>query len=198
MKKNKLSEKQVNAVLTSLRELLERGPWSNSAFLRVLGKKLQKGHDDFAERAGRAEQANLHKATEHQKTQEPSETQQEVFIALYASDGGNLESWEKILINLPKQAISRPVYAEKDAIQRVFKQRRNHLNEAYVVMYVARDAILPTPIDKTPKDRFGTELLTLKNKALRLENMIRFVHATGVYMYKKGRLIKMPDANLDG
>lgn len=198
MKKNKVSDKQVNAVLASLRDLLERGPWSNSAFLRVLGKKLQKGHDEFAERAGRAEQAKFHKTTEHKQTQGPSETQQEVFVALYTSDGGNLESWEKILINLPRQAISRPVYAEKQAIEKVFKERRNHLNEAYVMMYVARDAILPTAMDKTLKDRFGTELLTLKNKALMLENIIRFVHATGEYRYKKGRLIRMPDANIDG
>lgn len=198
MKKNKLSEKQVHAILASLRELLERGPWNKSAFLRVLGKKIQKSYDDLAERAGRAEQAKVHKTTEQKKTQEPSETQQEIFVALYASDGGNLESWEKILMNLPRQAISRPVYAEKKAIQNAFKERRNHLNEAYVVIYVMRDAILPTASDKTPKDRFGTELLTLKNKALLHENIIRFVHATGVYEYKKGRLIKMPDANLDG
>ena len=90
------------------------------------------------------------------------------------------------------------MYGEEEAINKVFKARGNPLNEAYVVMHVAREAILTTPMDKTPKDRFGTELLTLKNKALALENMIRFVHATGVYRYKKGRLIKIPDANTDG
>lgn len=195
MKKNKLSEKQVHTVLDSLRELLERGPWNNSAFLRVLGKKIQKSHDDLAERAGRAKQAEGHQTTEYIKPQALSETQQEVFIALYSSDGGKLESWEKILMNLPRQAISRPIYAEKKAIQKVFKERRNHLNEAYVSIYISRDLILPTPIEKTPKDRFGNELLTLKNKAFELDNIMRFVHASGEYKYTKGRLIKMPDAD---
>ncbi|MDF1826789.1 MAG: Dot/Icm secretion system protein IcmQ [Legionellaceae bacterium] len=198
MKKNKLSEKQVHTVLDALRELLEQGPWNNSAFLRVLGKKIQKSHDDFAERAGRAAQTENHQTTQHKKIQAPSETQQEVFIALYASDGGKLESWEKILANLPQQAVSRPVYADQKAIEKAFKERRNHLNEAYVAIYIMRDFILPTPMDKTPKDRFGTELLTLKNKALALDNIMRFVHASGEYQYKKGRLIKMPDANSAG
>lgn len=198
MEKNKLSEKQVHTILTSLRELLERGPWNKSAFLRVIGKKLQKTYDDFAVRAGRAEQAELHQSTQHNTKQELLETQQEVFIALYSSDGANIQSWEKILTNLPRQSISRAVYAKEDAIKHVFKERRNQLNEAYVVMFVTRDAILPTPMDKTPKDRFGTELLTLKDKALVLDNVIRFVHATGVYTYKKGRLIKIPEVNTDG
>jgi intracellular multiplication protein IcmQ len=198
MKKNKLSEKQVHSILTSLRELLERGPWNNSAFLRVLGKKIQKTHDDFAVSAGRSQQAELHESTQHNKKQELLETQQEVFVALYSSDGANIQAWEKILTNLPRQSISRPVYAEEEAIKNVFKERRNPLNEAYVVMYITRDAILPTPMDKTPKDRFGTDLLTLKDKALVLEHMIRFVHASGVYTYKKGRLIKIPEANTDG
>ena len=200
MEKNKLSEKQVNAILTSLRELLERGPWNKSAFLRVIGKKLQKTHDDFSARvgcAGRAEQAGLHQATQHKMKQEPLETQQEVFVALYSSDGANLESWEKILTNLPRQSVSRPVYAEEKAIEKVFKERRSHLNEGYVAMYITRNTVLPTPIDKTPKDRFGTDLLTLKAKALVLDNVMRFVHATGVYTYKKGRLIKTAHVNHD-
>ena len=198
MKKNKLSEKQAHSILTSLRKLLERGPWNKSAFLRVLGNKIQKTHDDFASSAGRSQQAKLHESTQNNKKQELLETQQAVFVALYSSDGANIQAWEKILTNLPRQSISRPVYGEEEAINKVFKARGNPLNEAYVVMHVAREAILTTPMDKTPKDRFGTELLTLKDKALVHEHIIRFVHASGVYMYKKGRLIKIPEANIEG
>lgn len=199
MKKNKLSEKQVHAILASLRELLEREPWNNSAFLRVLGKKIQKIHDDFASRAARSQQAKRDQATQQYGTkQELLETQQEVFVALYSSDGGNLQAWEQILTNLPRQSISRAVYADEKAIKHVFKERRNNLNEAYVVMHIARDAILPMPIDKISKDRFGAELLTLKDKALMLENIVFFVHATGIYKYKTGRLIKIPDMHTHG
>jgi len=194
MKKNKFSDKQLNVILKSLRELLERGSWNTSAFLRVIGKKLQKVHDDFAARVHNAQQGFSHASAQDSMQHMPLETQQEIFIALYASDGANIQSWEKILMNLPRQAISRPVYAEATAIQHVFKERKSHLNEAYVVMYINRDAILPTPLDKTPKDRFGTDLLTLKNTALSLDNVIRFVHASGIYTYNKGRLTKVLDA----
>jgi len=191
MNKYKVSEKQAHAVLTSLRELLDKGPWKHSAFLRVIGKKIQKIHDDFAARAGRAQQIESHhQSIQHDQQQKRLETQQEVFVALYSSQGSDLESWEKILMNLPRQAVSRPVYAEEEAIQRVFKERRNQLNEAYVAMYIDRDTILPTPMDKIPKDRFGTDLLILKNNALKHENIIYFVHASGVYTYQKGRLKK--------
>lgn len=193
MKKNKLSDKQTHAILTSLRELLERGPWANSAFLRVLGKKIQKIHDDFSARVESARQGSSHQSAQHNLKQEPSETQKEVFVALYSSDGANLESWEKILINLPRQTISRPVYGEEEAIQKILKDKKTPVNDAYVVIYIDQASLLITTPDKTPKDRFGTELLTLKNKALSLDQMLRFVHTSGVYTYKKGRLIKVPN-----
>ena len=199
MKKNKLSvsEKQTHAILTSLRELLERGPWANSAFLRVLGKKIQKIHDDFSTRVDSTHQSLSHKSAQHHLTQKPSETQKEVFVALYSSDGANLESWEKILVNLPRQTVSRPVYSEEEAIKKIFKDKKKPVNDAYVVMYIDQNALLMMAGDKAPKDRFGTELLTLKAKALSLDHMLRFVHTSGVYTYQKGRLIKVPKVQVD-
>lgn len=190
MKKNKLSEKQINVVLDSLRELVEQGPWHKSAFLRVIGKKLQKIQDNFIERVGGARQHTALQSLAQHAQPARGTTQKEIFIGLYSSDGTNLQSWEQILQNLPRQAISRPVYAKEADIQKIVKEKKNRINEGYVVMYVNQQAILPTPLDKTPKDKFGTVLLTLRDKALSLDNIVRFVHATGVYAYRKGRLIQ--------
>ena len=44
--------------------------------------------------------------------------------------------------------------------------------------------------DKTPVDKLGKPLLTLKDKSLSLDNINRFVHITGTYQYGQGRLVK--------
>jgi intracellular multiplication protein IcmQ len=190
MRKNKLSDQQIKAVLTAFRDALDHGPWASSTLLRVLGKKLQSIYNLFEDEIDLEKEARTQKESEHHTQKKPEETQQEVFVALYSSDGMNIQSWEQILVNLPRQMVSRPIYADEEEIKRAIRARKNPMNEGYVVIYVKKTNILITPEDKMPKDRLGTALLTLKDKSLLLSHMIRFVHVSGVYTYTRGRLIK--------
>ncbi|MCH9756818.1 MAG: Dot/Icm secretion system protein IcmQ [Gammaproteobacteria bacterium] len=190
MKKNKISEEQITAVLSAFKEALEQGPWATSALLRVIGKKLQNIHDAFETNVGLEKKVISKKEDEHHSKKKPSETQQEVFVALYSSDGANIKSWEQILINLPRQMVSRPIYAEEEDIKRAIRERGKPINEGYVVIYVDQTNILSMPTDRTPKDRLGTALLTLKDKSLQADQIVCFVHVSGVYTYTRGRLIK--------
>jgi len=99
-------------------------------------------------------------------------------------------TWERIIANLPKQMISRPIYANEKDVKDIIKTKVNKTNEAYVSMYVNQTDILFTEAEKTPKDKLGKALLSLKNKSLILDNVNRFVHESGVYKLTHARLVK--------
>src|SRR3990167_10547271 len=185
MKTNKLSEEQIKSVLDAFHQALLHAPWASSALLRVLGKKLQQLSSEFEDEAG-LEKMTVVSETHFEKRMhaaQKSAAQQEVFIGLYTSDGINLRSWENILSNLPKQVVSRPVYAHEEDIKQAIRAREKIMNEAYVAIYVRQNDILVMPEDRTPKDRLGKALLTLKDKSILREHIIRFVHMTGIYRY---------------
>jgi intracellular multiplication protein IcmQ len=190
MKNNKLSEQQIKAVLDAFHEALDHGPWASSALLRVLGKKLQGLSDKFESEVGLEKEALTKEKSEHHTQKKPKETQQEVFVGLYSSSGVNIKSWEQILVNLPRQMVSRPIYTHEEDIKQAIRARDNPMNEGYVAIYINQSSILTMSEDRTPKDRLGTSLLSLKDKSLLLDHIVRFVHVTGVYNYTRGRLIK--------
>src|SRR3990167_3312322 len=187
--KNELSKQQTDAILKILDELVEQAGWDASSFLRVIGKKLRMIRDEFFSHA-EAFGFDKSKVMSHLANRVALRSgQQEVFIALYASDGANMQVWERIVINLPKQMISRPIYATEEDIHQIIRSKENKINEAYVSVYVSQEDVLLMG-DKTPQDKLGKPLLTLKDKSLKLENINRFVHASGVYRYERARLVK--------
>lgn len=187
--KNEWSKEQTDAILNALDALVEQGGWNSSEFLRVIGKKLRAIRDDFSSRAV-VLSPDKSKITSHLANRVALRSgQQEVFVALYSADGANLQAWERIVINLPKQMISRPIYGNEEDINQAIRAKENKVNEAYVAVYVAQGDVLPMG-DKTPLDKLGQSLLTLKDKSLNLENINRFIHSSGIYQYAHGRLVK--------
>jgi intracellular multiplication protein IcmQ len=86
--------------------------------------------------------------------------------------------------------ISRPIYTEEVHVKSLLKTKENKLNEAYVAIYVNKADVIPLPPGKELVDKLGSPLLTLKDKTLDIENITRFIHASGVYQFVRGRLIK--------
>lgn len=186
---DKLTKSQTEAVLKALDDALEQGAWEESNFLRVIGKNLReirdKLADEIANTAGKQKSAlkSANKALLR-------EGLQEIFVTLYSTDGSSLQSWERILANLPKQMISRPIYAEEINVKNLIKSKENKMNEAYVAIFINQEDILSLPLDKVAIDKLGKPMMTLKDRALTIENISRFVHLSGTYSYSKGRLIK--------
>jgi len=187
--KNQLSKQQTDEILKILDDLVALGGWESSAFLRVIGKKLQTIRDNFSSRTLNYNPQKSKITSNLANRVAIRSGQQEVFIALYSSDGGNLQSWERIVINLPKQMISRPIYASEEDVTQAIRAKENKINEAYVSIYVSQTDVLPMG-DKTPADKLGKPLLTLKDKSISLTNINRFMHISGVYGYAHGRLVK--------
>jgi len=188
----RLTDEQNTEILKALNKAIEEGPWDKSNFLRIIGKNLISIRDNYLARLGASSDAQLRAENQLANQLALRSSQQEIYISLYSFDGTNIQSWERIVANLPRQTISRPIYANEESIKEALKLKENKKNEAYVAIYLNKEDILSMPPDKTPKDKMGTSLLTLKDKSLNLDNLSRFVHASGTYQFTKGRLIKMP------
>lgn len=188
--KDKLSDEQNETILKALNDAIEQGPWEQSNFLKVIGKNLIEIRDNFLNQLGASSQAQL-KAEAHMANRMALRSgQQEVYVSLYSSDGSNIQSWERIVANLPRQMISRPIYADEEDVKAMLKMKENKQNEAYVAIYINQSDILPLSPDKASVDKLGKVLLSLKDKTLNVDNISRFVHLSGVYRIANGRLIK--------
>ncbi|KTD75540.1 Dot/Icm secretion system protein IcmQ [Legionella waltersii] len=185
-----LSDEKAEAILKALNDAIEKGPWEKSNFLKVIGKNLVEVRDRFVSRIGSINQAKLQGDSNLANRVALRAGQQEIFISLYSSDGSNIQSWERIVANLPNQIISRPIYPDEEGVKDIIKTKDNKLNEAYVAIYINQLDILALHPDKAPADKLGKPLLSLKDKSINLENISRFVHVSGVYRYAGGRLIK--------
>ncbi|GGI89951.1 Dot/Icm secretion system protein IcmQ [Legionella impletisoli] len=188
--KDEITEEQSKAILEALDNAINEGPWEESNFLRVIGKNLRQLRDKFSSQTKALNQDEKIASNLANRIALRS-GQREIFIALYSSTGSNIQSWTHILANLPRQIISRPIYANEQDVKEVIRTKENQNNEGYVAIYINKDDILPTHPDKIPTDKLGKPLLSLKDKAIKVENINRFVHISGVYKYLGGRLVKI-------
>ena len=188
----KLTKEQMDGVLTALDDALAQGPWAASTFLSHIGKKLQQIRDEFEQKQqddsfyeNTTESAVLanHRADRYARMKK-------IFIALYAVDGTNINSWERVVANLPGQIISRPVYENEEDVIAILRNKSNSINEAYASIYVDPNYILEQLGEKITVDKLGKPLLALKDKAIHLDNLDKFIHESGTYKYVKGQLVK--------
>jgi intracellular multiplication protein IcmQ len=189
--KDTFTKQQIQEIVKALDEAIADGPWDSSNFLKAIGKKLGDVREkliSYLQEQGIDSEALTFKAMNKMVLRA---NQQEVYVSVYSADGRVLSTWERILANLPRQIISRPIYAEEADVQAALKHKENKENEGYVVIYINASDILTLPEDKTPKDKFGKSLLTLKDKAIRLEDVVKFVHISGSYNYQNGRLTRV-------
>ena len=188
--KDDITDEQIEAIKKALDEAITTGPWEESNFLRVVGKNLREIRDNFVNQLHLNQDELTTQSTQMNRvTLQPG--QQEVYIALYSSEGSSLPAWERIINNLPRHLISRPIYADEQAVQYFIKSKENRVNEAYLVVYINQSDILAVPEEKILKDKFGKPLLTLKDRSVSLENIVRFIHLSGTYQFAKGRLTKL-------
>jgi intracellular multiplication protein IcmQ len=187
---DELTKQQIDAILKALDDAIQQGPWGASSFLRVIGKSLLEIREGIAKRVDASAQQQSNRLSSLANQMALRSAQRKVYILLYSFEGSNIKTWERIVANLPRQMISRPVYSQEDDAIAVIKTKENKNNEAYIVIYINENDILPMPTDKLPHDKLGKQLLTLKDKSLKLDNIDCFVHQSGVYHYTQGRLVK--------
>ncbi len=189
--KDQLSDEQNEALVKALNEAIDSGAWDKSNFLKAIGNNLNELRDDFLAQLGTPSQAQLKAESRIANQTALRSGLQEIFVSLYSSDGGSIQSWEKILTNLPRQMISRPIYADEEDIKAIIKTKEHKQNEAYVAIFINKEDILQLSTDKIALDKLGKTLLSLKDRTLNLENVSRFVHQNIVYKFDRNRLVKI-------
>jgi intracellular multiplication protein IcmQ len=178
-------------MLETLNDTLAVGPWNEGSFILMIGKKIRALRDDLVTQISKYEETELSSSEYLAHRAHLSASHKIVYVSLYSSEGVSIGSWEKIIANLPRQIVSRPVYATEEDVQNIIKTKEKKINEAYAVFYVEAAAILDLGADKSMVDKLGKPILVLKDNAIILENIEYFVHLSGKYQYSKGLLTKL-------
>ena len=186
---NSTYKEQATDALLILDRLIASSTWNESNFYRAMGNKLRDMRNKFASSLSTTE--NNEKLASHMLNRVAlRNNQQEIFIGLYSTDGNNLQTWERIVTNLPGQMISRPIYAQESEVQEIIKTKDKPVNEAYVSIYVNQNSFLTVSEDKIPMDKLGQKMLILKNNSINLDNIHFFFHMLKRYQYLKGKLVQ--------
>ncbi len=174
-------------VLKALNKAIEAGPWEHSLFFQGIGKKLRDLRDRFQQELGLDELATAAKASSANADQGKYI---QVYISLYQAEGANLQKWGMVVNSLAGHNLTRPVYKNEEDIQSMIRAKNYKVNDAYIAVRVRVEDLYQTPGDAPLVDRFGRELLMLKENVLRLENIAYFVHLSGHYLLNDGILVR--------
>lgn len=183
--KQLLTKQQEQAILSALHEAANSTVWQKSNFLRVIGKQLHGIYDSFNTMI-----RPTHSTLQETTIDQTAEGHVEIFIYLYSSKGLDFNTWEHILVNLPRQLVSRAIYANEQQVKTWIRSKLNPNNEAYLRVTVAERFILALPENKTPCDKLQQPLLTIRGYPLQDHYKGTFVHITGEYDYASGHLTK--------
>lgn len=183
-------KQKAEKLLKALDEAIANGSWDETNFILIIGKKLRVMRDTLAAQLKKIDEEPTSSASFLARQMAMQSTLKQVFVGLYSLDGVSLQAWERIIANLRRQMVSRPVYENETDIQAVIKTKEKKINEAYVSIYVDPNSILDLGSDKIPVDKLGKPMLILKDNTINLENIDYFMHLTGKYRYIRGKLIK--------
>lgn len=177
-------------ILKALDEAISQGPWEHNLFFQGIGKKLHDLRDKFQQELG-LEEANL---TTNQSTEVDVTTQSnqpvEVYISLYQAEGTNIRKWLGVVTSVIGHSVSRPVFKSEVDIQAAIRAKTYKQNDAYIAVKVQAEDIMRLSSNQPLLDREGRELLMLREGAVKLSNIVRFVHLSGDYIFQDGVLIK--------
>ncbi len=175
-----------------LDDVLAEGVWTGSLFLEASGKKIYELRErlvnDFKleeDMSAELEHANVLGALS-------AVDSFPVYIALYQSTGLDIKKWETLLNSIGSFSSGRPIYKSEEDIQSFIRSKENAQNDGYAVVYIQAKDVVTLPANKQLFDRNGKELLMVKEGALQPQKLTRFVHTTGQYQLKDGKLLKEP------
>ena len=181
--------------LTVLDGAIEKGPWEKTILLRATGKKLRELR--FRVRTALGEKAEPDTDGPKHLADRIAERvgQLEVYVYLYNADGQSIAKWEKLILSLRAQSVSRPIYTNERDVREFIRSKPNKVNEGYAAIYINKDDIIEPVNTEPPRDKLGNPLLLAKDTAVKANNVTRFTHISGQYALKDGRLVREGDIN---
>lgn len=167
-------------LIKSLDDLLAAGDWDATLFLKANKKRLE----ELRSRAQAVlDQMVVSESSSKQTVREVPLGYKMVYISLFQSESNNLIKWQSAIRGLERYSVSRPVYAEEEHVRTLIRNKADPTREAYVVAFVKETDIVKPYLGKKVQDRFGHELVTLREQAIDLRNLIEFIHDGKHYHY---------------
>lgn len=191
---NDEEHKHAQEILKVLDNAISNGRWERSLFFKAIRKQLEDLRDQFQKDVDALHASGSTLSYLPQTI--PIENRVEVYVSIYAAEGSIISKWENLINSLGgTHTISRPVYRNEQDIIANIRSKDYKQNDAYIAVYVQKSDILKPYNDKPPIDRFGRELLILKEGAVDSHNITRFVHISGIYSLESGKLIRRDNTN---
>jgi Dot/Icm secretion system protein IcmQ len=190
VKRKMASPEELQELLIKFHETLEKWPRDGGLFLDLMKEKLKKLEQNFANEIATQIPSSLgDKQKSFLSADISASGQKEVYVALYQMHGDSLDKWISTLSSIAMQGISRPIYENEADVCSMIRAKVQRSKEAYVVVKIPADDIVQTP--STHTDRDGRKLLHIKPGSLKPENIVRFVHLSGQYLWQNGKLTKL-------
>lgn len=177
-------------ILKALNDAIEKGPWEENVFFQAIRKKLIDAREKFKQEVNLTD-ADIELEGETQIASRIAKKKGliEIFILLYNAHGTDIHKWQAILNALHAHVLSRPIYKNEQHAKAALRAASNKQNEAYVSVFVNEHDIVEATLERSHTDRFGNELLILREGAIFKENIHRFVHKTGSYEFENQKLV---------
>lgn len=163
--------------------------WQSGGVLKGIQHNLVMILEDFT-KAINAEDPTHIAQQQSDESEELGEEYTKVYVSLYCVSG-QLHDWEKILSNIDKQVISRPILVKEEHIQSLIRSKENSNNQAYAVLQVLESNVIrQTTADRPDHDTLGHEMVSLKDSRIDSESILYFVHQNQTYRLEHGLLVE--------
>jgi Dot/Icm secretion system protein IcmQ len=167
-----------------LDEALNTGEW-DTLFLRNVKKRLEGLRTEAGSLLKAEKNIGMHAALP--SVQHNTDEYIKIYILLYQLDSNNLQSWASLIKTLREYNVNRPTYTNEQYIQEIVRSKRDAEKYGYVTVNIKKTNIYQ--FEKQMVDPFGHEVIAIKEKAIKLENIIEFVHANKRrYAFKDNKL----------
>lgn len=187
----KLYQEQLNKYYYIFTQILANENWQSTPLLKLYHGKLSQLVEEFATSAnilGNNLQVEENKPEEDRAAFFKSKNMQLVYIYLYTSDGKSLEAWARLVHNLPRNYISRAIYEDEYDAQSAALITPVLFNAGYAAVWVDKNLINAPNEGEELKDKLGKPLLSLKDKAVNLQNLEYFWNNFMIYNWNNGAL----------
>ncbi|NBX84538.1 MAG: Dot/Icm secretion system protein IcmQ [Gammaproteobacteria bacterium] len=180
----KLTLEEVQKVQDIMNQLLAEKDWEQATYLKILREELQKIYTTFNELAGQVYSQVSEEAQAQAQLLNFDKTDYKlVYISVYSSEGVNLDAWQRIIINLPKQFITRAIYENEYDVQDAIKMAPIFANAAYVAIWVEKNLILSSEDFPPQFDKLGNQLINLRDRAVQLNKIDFFWNNMSKYRW---------------
>lgn len=179
-------------LLSVIDQLLSYENWDVSPFLTQLLKPTRKKRAEliaFLEQNSGKVSAKL-----WQKPFCPASSS-EAYILLYQSSGADMRGWANQIIDLHRMAVSRPLYATQEEVERAIRLRGSPITDGYALLHLPAGYLQPS--NGSHKDKFGQDLLQFRKTNLQPSFIKAFCYQGDVYELEEGSLLKMKRAETE-